>query len=57
MGSAAGYICKACETRFTVRNGGGFFFDLLHCDACGESKSVGLLGPERGFGRAVRLVA
>ncbi len=23
-----------------VRNGGGFFFDLLHCDACGESKGI-----------------
>jgi hypothetical protein len=24
-----------------VSSGGGFFFDLLHCDTCGETKSVG----------------
>jgi len=24
-----------------VRQGGGFFFDLLHCDACGRDQSVG----------------
>ena len=41
MGSACGYICRSCRTRFQVRSGGGFFFDLLHCDACGEAKSVG----------------
>jgi hypothetical protein len=40
MGSATGHICKACGTQFTVRSGGGFFFDLLHCDTCGEAKSV-----------------
>lgn len=40
MGSQAGYICRTCGTAFTVRSGGGFFFDLLHCDACGETKSV-----------------
>ena len=41
MGSASGYICKACGRRFTVRSGGGFFFDLLHCDTCGATHSVG----------------
>lgn len=41
MGSASGYICRTCGTRFQVRSGGGFFFDLLHCEACGEAKSVG----------------
>jgi hypothetical protein len=41
MGSLAGYICRACGTRFSVSEGGGFFFDLLHCDICGESRSVG----------------
>ena len=40
MGSATGFICSVCETRFTVRQGGGFIFDLLHCDACGAAKSV-----------------
>lgn len=33
--------CRTCGTRFQVRSGGGFFFDLLHCEACGEAKSVG----------------
>jgi hypothetical protein len=40
VGSARGYICQACGTRFAARSGGGFFFDLLHCDACGRSHSV-----------------
>lgn len=40
MGSASGHICNHCGTRFTVRQGGGFYFDLLHCDACGAPRSV-----------------
>jgi hypothetical protein len=40
VGSATGYICEACGTRFRVRSGGGFFFDLLHCDRCGAERSV-----------------
>lgn len=40
MGSASTFICGACGAHFTVRSGGGFFFDLLHCDTCGRSKSV-----------------
>lgn len=38
MGSADGYICRTCGARFQVRSGGGFFFDLLHCDACGRGE-------------------
>lgn len=41
MGSATGHVCKACGTKFGVRDGGGFFFDLLHCDLCGKAQSVG----------------
>ena len=41
MGTATGQICGACGTRFGVRDGGGFFFDLLHCDRCGRAQSVG----------------
>ncbi len=41
MGSVTGHICTACGTKFRVRNGGGFFFDMLHCDACGKPRSVG----------------
>ena len=40
MGSATGYICRTCEAHFTARDGGGFMFDLLHCDACGATRSV-----------------
>ena len=40
MGSASGYICRTCGGRFQVRSGGGFYFDLLHCDTCGEVKSI-----------------
>ena len=40
MGSSTGYICKDCNTHFSVRDGGGFFFDMLHCDRCGGARSV-----------------
>ncbi len=41
MGSATAHICKACGTKFGVRDGGGFFFDMLHCDTCGKVQGVG----------------
>lgn len=40
MGQQSGFICKWCGAHFSVRRGGGFFFDLLHCDACGAARSV-----------------
>lgn len=40
MGSLAGYICEACGAHFMIRDGGGFFFDLLHCDTCGAAKGI-----------------
>jgi len=40
MGSQTGYKCQACGTRFEAEEGGGFFFDLLHCDRCGAARSV-----------------
>lgn len=40
MGQATGFICKGCNARFAIRDGGGFFFDMLHCDACGAATSV-----------------
>ena len=46
MGSASGYTCRACGAHFTARRGGGFSFDLLHCDTCGTTRSVG--HPELG---------
>jgi hypothetical protein len=41
MGQQSGFICKACGTRFIASSGGGFRFDLLHCDTCGETRHVG----------------
>ena len=41
MGSASGFICRACGARFMAKGGGGFFYDLLHCDTCGSTRSVG----------------
>ena len=40
MGSATSYICRTCGTHFMASDGGGFMFDLLHCDTCGATKSV-----------------
>lgn len=41
MGSTTGHVCRTCGTKFGVRSGGGFFFDMLHCDACGKAQGVG----------------
>ena len=40
MGSARSYICRSCGMHFMAREGGGFMFDLLHCDTCGATTSV-----------------
>ncbi|QKG78741.1 hypothetical protein [Tenuifilum thalassicum] len=32
--------CKKCGKKFIVREGGGFFFHLLHCEKCGKEKSL-----------------
>ena len=40
MGNATGHICEACGTTFGVRDGGGLFFDMLHCDTCGKAQGV-----------------
>ena len=40
MGSAAGYRCRTGWTSFTARDGGGFYFDPLHCGACGTSRCI-----------------
>ncbi len=40
MGSITGHICQACDTTFSVESGGGFMFDLLHCEECGAAQSV-----------------
>lgn len=32
--------CSDCGHCFIVREEGGFFFDLLHCDQCGKEKEI-----------------
>jgi hypothetical protein len=41
MGERVGCSCRTCGTRFTADFGGGFTFDLLHCDTCGLARGVG----------------
>ena len=33
--------CKKCGHEFHESEGGGFFFHLLRCNLCGETKSIG----------------
>ena len=40
MGSATSQVCRDCGEQFMARDGGGFMFDLLHCDTCGAGRSV-----------------
>ena len=40
MGHETSHLCRSCGTRFSVGEGGGFFYDELHCDACGAVTSV-----------------
>ena len=40
MGESTSHICRRCGEHFTAKNGGGFMFDVLHCDTCGNGKSV-----------------
>ncbi len=40
MGYQFEATCSACDHRFTVRDGGGEMFELLHCDRCGRDRSV-----------------
>jgi hypothetical protein len=40
MGQISEYHCETCGENFVVTEGGGFFFDRLHCDRCGTSTTV-----------------
>jgi len=40
VGQSFQAICDGCGTHFTVNDGGGFVFHLLHCDRCGKEKHV-----------------
>lgn len=40
MGALMSYRCPRCATSFMVASGGGFTFDLLHCETCGMPETV-----------------
>ena len=40
MGRAYQAVCGSCEHTFRVSEGGGFSFDALRCDQCGEETTV-----------------
>jgi hypothetical protein len=40
VGATRSYSCRRCGTGFVASSGGGWFFDLLHCDRCGASRHV-----------------
>ena len=40
MGNLEQARCVDCGHEYSVSVGGGFFFDLLHCDLCGNEASV-----------------
>jgi hypothetical protein len=48
MGHTMNSQCRACGNTFTVDHGGGFYFHLLRCDKCGQTKSIGFNGDRRG---------
>jgi hypothetical protein len=41
MDGASGYISRQCGAHLMAWGGGGFYFDLLHCDTCGADRHVG----------------
>ena len=49
--------CDGCGTEFCVRDGGGFNFNLVRCNKCGDTKSVPItrtdpaIPPKRGNAR------
>jgi len=42
MGTRYSSRCNTCGASFNTSEGGGFLFELLHCDVCGKEKSVSL---------------
>ena len=40
MGTEQQATCNRCGNEFTISEGGGFVFHLLHCEQCGKEKSV-----------------
>jgi hypothetical protein len=55
MGQQFGAICGSCGHHFDVRKGGGFVFELLQCDTCSNTRSVGhaeVWGPYQAYRRS-----
>ena len=40
MGHTLKARCLDCGYRFSISRGGGFFFHLLRCEWCGETKTI-----------------
>lgn len=40
MGMIYKAVCSDCGHHFSTSEGGGFHFDLLRCDQCGEPRAV-----------------
>jgi hypothetical protein len=40
MGELYAATCLDCSHQFTDSEGGGFQFGLVHCESCGQSKSI-----------------
>ena len=40
MGSLYTAKCKKCNHEFGVRDGGGFIFDLIRCEKCGNTRDI-----------------
>ena len=41
MGTQIAHRCESCSASFEISEGGGFVFDLLHCERCGAAREVG----------------
>ena len=40
MGQLLKFKCKTCFSEFDWNDGGGFTFNILHCDKCGKEKKA-----------------
>lgn len=59
MGSIIAHRCTKCGETFQIWQGGGMFFDLLHCNECGARHTVGHRGLgaiHRRFGKGLSML-
>jgi hypothetical protein len=40
MGTVSRAQCRICSHAFELNEGGGYYFDLQRCDACGAAQAV-----------------